>query len=159
MPTFGIESNGRIEKTAIYYNGEQLAGVREVFVNLDENGTFDAIVQYVGRDNVLYTKQIFTDYFENVQTREPSFSEEEADSLRLLTVDSEGTIETAHVAINNEEQSGIVSLFVHIKAPNHTSGGLRSVFGGTKEIPERPEFNIQITYRNDDDSLSTEGIF
>ena len=27
MATFAIESNGRIEKTAIYYNGEQLSGI------------------------------------------------------------------------------------------------------------------------------------
>lgn len=159
MATFGIESNGRIEKTAIYYNGEQLAGVREVFINLDEHGTFDAIIQYLGRDGQLQTKQIFTDYFDNVQTREPSFTEEEAASLRLLVIDSDGSIESTHVAINDEEQFGIVSLFIHIKAPHHTSGGLRSIFGGQKNIPERPEFVVQVTYRNDDDTLSTEGIF
>lgn len=159
MPEFTIESNGRIEKTAIYYNGDQLAGVREIFLNIDEEGTFDAVVQYTGSDGQLYTKQIFTDYFENAKTREPAFTEEEAEMMRQLTVVSEGDIDTATVLIDGEEQFGIVSLLVHIKSATHTSGGLRSWFGGKKDVPERPEFKVQITYRNDDDSLSTEGVF
>ncbi|MCU0330235.1 MAG: hypothetical protein MUC47_04555, partial [Candidatus Kapabacteria bacterium] len=99
MPEFTIESNGRIEKTAIYYNGDQLAGVREIFLNIDEEGTFDAVVQYTGSDDQLYTKQVFTDYFENAKTREPAFTEEEAQTMRQLTVISEGDIDTATVLI------------------------------------------------------------
>lgn len=159
MPEFAIESNGRIEKTAVYYNGEQLAGVREIFLNLDENGAFDAIIQYQGEDGQMYVKQIFSDYLEMVRTREPSFDEEEAQSLHLLMVASDGDINTTGVFIDDVEQTGIVSLFVHMKPANNTSSGIRGFFGGRPDIPEATEFKAQITYRNDDDSLSTEGIF
>jgi len=147
MPEFSIESNGRIEKTAVYYNGDQLRGVREIMLNLDENGAFDAVVQYQGTDEQLHTKQIFADLLENVQTMEPSFTEEEAAQLRLITIRSDGDINNTFVYINDEEQGGIVSLFLHMKAPAQTSQD------------SRPEFKAEITYRNDDDSLSTEGVF
>lgn len=62
MATFGIESNGRLENTAVYYNGEQLAGLRQVLLNLAEDGTFDAVISYRGEDGRLYTKNPFTDY-------------------------------------------------------------------------------------------------
>jgi len=159
MPEFAIESNGRIEKTAIYYNGEQIAGVREVFINIDEEGAFDAVVQYQGEDGQLYTKQIFTDYFEHVRMREPSFDEDEARSLHLLMVSSEGDLGTTVVYRDGEEQFGIVSLLVHMKPPTNTSSGIRGWFGGRKDVPDATEFKAMITYRNDDDTLSTEGIF
>lgn len=145
MAEFSIESNGRIEMTAVYYNGEQLAGVREVMLNLDENGTFDGVVRYLGSDGDEHSKQIFSEYLENSQTREPAFTEEEARSLRLLTVESDGDIENTHVWIDQQEQFGIVSLFIHIKAPSGTS--------------EPPEFRAEVTYRNDDGTHSTEGVF
>lgn len=159
MPEFAIESNGRIEKTAVYYNGEQIAGVREIFLNLDESGAFDAVIQYLGEDGELYTKQIFSEYFEKVKMREPSFDEEEARSLHLLMVASDGDINSTVVYIDDVEQTGIVSLFVHMKPPSNTSSGIRGFFGGRPDIPEATEFKAQITYRNEDDSLSTEGIF
>jgi hypothetical protein len=159
MPEFSIESNGRLEKTAIYYNGDQLDKVREVFVNMDEDGTFDAIIQYIGSNNELYTKNIFTDYFENVQTEQAGFSEEEAQSLQMVMISSDGDIENSFVVRNGQEQDGIVSLYIHIKAPTHTSGGLARFFGGQKNIPESPEFKAEITYREDDESTTMERIF
>ena len=86
MPEFSIESAGLLPRTAIYYNGQQLRGVKEVFLNLDENGTFDAIIQYEGRDEQIYTKNVMTDYLEQVQLSEPLFTEEEARTMTLLTV-------------------------------------------------------------------------
>lgn len=159
MPEFSIESNGLLPTTAVYYNGQQLRGVKEIFLNLDEEGTFDAILQYEGSDGQFYTKNVMQDYLENVQLTEPMFTEEEAAQMTLLTVDSDGDIESTIVAINNQEQVGIVSLYVHIKAPTAPEGGLFGFFGGKKEIPERPEFKADIVYREEDGRLTTEGVF
>ncbi len=38
--TFAIESNGFLEKTACYINGQQVGGLKEVFINIDEAGIF-----------------------------------------------------------------------------------------------------------------------
>jgi hypothetical protein len=159
MTEFTILSNGRMERTAVYVNGEQLRGVKEILLSLDENGTFDAILQYVGTDGQLYTRQMFNEYLDAVQTTDPTFDEEEASRMRALTVQSDGDIAGTIVFIDGEEQAGIVSLYVHMKSPTHTSGGLRAFFSGKKDIPERTEFKAEITYRNDDDSLSTEELY
>ncbi len=159
MPKFAVESNGRIEKTAIYYNGEQLAGVKELFLNLTEDGTFDAVLQYQGTDGALHSKQIFTDHFDNVKTMRPSFTEEEAQQLQLLSVESSGEIDSTEVTVNNQPLDGITSLIVHIKAPEKLdSGGLRNIFS-SKKIPEYTDFKAEITFRNEDGSLSTENVF
>jgi hypothetical protein len=158
MATLGIESNGRLEKTAIYINGEQIGGLKELFLNLDEEGTFDAVLQYEGSDKVLYTKNVFEDYLNNIKIVEPSFTEEEAESLQLLVVESEGDIDTCAVYINDEMQEGIVSLLVHIKGVQTKSSGISGFFG-KKEVIDGPVFKADITYRNDDDSIETQGIF
>lgn len=158
MATFSIESNGLLESTAVYFNGGQLGGVREIFLNLDEEGTFDAIIQYQGTDNTLYTKQIFTDYLENLKLVEPSFTEEEAAQLQLFTLESNGGIDTAVVLLNEEPLEGVVSVLVHIKTGGQNKGGIRSLFS-KPQIPEHDEFKAEITYRNEDDSLETENIF
>lgn len=160
MAEFSIEGNGRLEKTAIYFNGEQLDGVREVFLNLDEHGAFDAIVMYVGTDGISYTKNVFTDYLENIGTEPPGFTEEEATALSILTLVSDGDIAQTSILRNNEEQNGVVSVYVHIKAPNvPQGGGLRAFFGGQKEIPEHTEFKAEIVYREDNGDLTTERLF
>ena len=157
MPTFSIESNGLLEKTAIYYNGEQLGGIKEVFLNLDEEGTFDAFIQYEGTDKSLYTKQIFTDYFENIKVVEPTFTEEEAEELQLLTIESDGEISNSVLMFNNEELEGVVSLEVHIKGTNKVSG-LKSLFK-QNDLSDKPVFKAEITFRNEDESLETESVF
>lgn len=160
MAEFSIEGNGRLEKTAVYYNGEQLDGVREIFLNIDEQGTFDAMLMYVGTDGRSYTKNIFADYLENIRTEPPGFSEEEARQLSMLTVISDGDLESTVLVRNNEEQVGVVSLFVHIKAPSVPEGGsLRAFFGGSKQIPDATEFRAEIVYREDNGQLTTEGVF
>jgi hypothetical protein len=157
MATFSIESNGRLEKTALYFNGEQIGGVKELFLNIDEEGTFDAIIQYEGTDKKIHSKHIFNDYLEFLQVVEPSFTEEEAQSLRALTIDSEGEIEDTLVLLDDEQEEGIVSLFVHIKAANNPKG-LKAFFN-KNNIPEHPEFKAEIVFRYDDGSLETEEIF
>lgn len=160
MPELSIEGNGRLERTAIYYNGQQLDKVREIFIHISEDGDFDALIMYVGSDGQHYTKNLFTDYLDGVQTEPPGFTSEEASSLQMLTIDSDGTLESTLLLRNNEEQDGVVRLYVHIKAPTVEEGrGLRSWFGGSKNIPERAEFAAEITYREIDGSLTTEGVF
>ena len=158
MATFALESNGRLEKTAIYFNGETLGGIKEVFLNLDEEGTFDAILQYEGTDRVLYTKQIFQDYLENIKVVEPPFDEEEAEELQLLEIESSGDIADTLVLYNGEELQGLISLFVHIKGAQ-SKNGIRAFFSGKKEVPEHVEFRADFTFRNDDGTISEEGVF
>lgn len=158
MATFGIESNGRLEKTAIYFNGEQLGGVKEVFLNLDEDGTFDSIIQYEGTDKNLHTKSLFLDTLNNIRVTEPSFTDEDASELRLLEIDSNGDIENTVVFYNGEELNGLVNLYVHIKGSQSTTG-IKSLFGGKKQLTDSAEFKAEFTFRNDDDSIETEAIF
>jgi len=158
MSTFGIESNGRLEKTAIYFNGEQLGGIKEVFLNLDETGTFDTILQYEGTDKQLYTKSIFTEYLENTKIVEPSFTEEEASELNLLEIQSDGEIESTIVVFNKQELEGLVSLFVHIKGVQ-SKNSIRNIFSGKNNIPDHVEFKAEFEFRNEDGSLETEAIF
>ncbi|MFN4769139.1 MAG: hypothetical protein ACK5JL_03795 [Candidatus Kapaibacterium sp.] len=159
MATVVVESNGRIEKTAVYLNGEQLGGVRELVVNISEDGTFDCVLVYTGDDGQQYTRNPFTEYADHVQTREPAFTEEEASMLQQLSIDSDGSVESTTVCINDEPQDGIVSMFLHIKAPDtQKPTGIRRWFGGARSAG-RAEFNADITYRNSDDSIVTESVF
>lgn len=156
MATLAIESNGRIEKTAVYYNGEQVGGLKEIFLNIDEDGTLDAVIQYEGTNSELYTKNIFEDYLDNLKVVPPSFTEEEASQLTLFVVESNGDIENTLLFINNEPLEGVVNLFLHIKSSKAKSG-ISSIF--KKNIPADIEFKADITFRNDDDSIETERIF
>ncbi len=141
MPELSIESNGLLETTAVYYNGTQLKGVRELLLNLDENGAFDAIIQYKGQDGSMYTRNVLQEYLDNVATTEPAFTEEEAQSMRLLTVDSDGTLEGTIIALDGYRQDGIVSLYVHISGPPNV-----------KLIGE-------ITFREENGDLTREGVW
>jgi len=157
MATLSIESNGLLEKTAVYYNGEQLSGIKELFLNLDEDGSFDAFIQYEGTDGNLYTKQIFSDYLENIKIIEPSFTEEESQELHLLTIESNGDIDETLVFYDEEPLDGIVRLMLHIKGTSKPSG-LAKLFK-SKDVVDKPVFISEITFRNEDDELETETIF
>ncbi len=160
MAQFSLESNGLLEDTAIYFNGKQIEGVKEIFLNLDEDGTFDSVIQYEGSDGVLHSKEIFNDYLANIKTRPPAYSEEDTDSLQLLTIESNGDIGQTYVFRNDEEQFGIVSLFIHIKGTSTVDRpSLKSMFSAKKNIPDIPEFKVEITYREDNDDLTTENVF
>ena len=160
MPSLSIESNGRLENTAIYINGMQIGGVKEILLSLDEDGTFDAVIQYLGTDKEVYTKQLFRDTLSNLKTVPPSYTEAEAErlQLQLLTIESEGGIETTDVLINDEYEEGIVNIFLHIKSATQNKKGISSVFGKKEQI-ETETFKAQITYRNEDETLETEEIF
>lgn len=158
MKELTVESNGRLGKTAIYLNGEQLAGLKELFLNLDEDGTFDSIIKYVDADDEEFTKNIFADNLTGLQVQEPTFTEEEAEELEELTIESDGFIENTIVSWDEEEQEGVVSLLVHIKVPAKEKKGLTNFFSKAKTI-EDSVCKAQIVYRNEDDSLETETVF
>ncbi len=157
MPEFSIESNGMLEKTAVYYNGAQLSGIKEIFVHIDETGGFDAFVQYVGKDKNVYTKKIFTDYLVEAETTEPSFTEEDAMELQLLTIESEGDLDSTVVSWNEEPLDGIVDMLIHIKG-TEDENGIKKFFS-SKKLSGGAKFIAEIIFREEDDSLETEQIF
>lgn len=159
MATFAIESNGRIEKTAVYFNGEQLAGLKEILVHIDEDGTFDAIVQYLGTDEKMHIKNIFQDNLTNVKVQQPSFTEEEAKTLTQLVIESDGTLEETYLILNGEELDGVVNVLVHIKSNKMKESGIKAMFGAEKAAVFNADFKSEITFRNEDDSLDTDRIF
>lgn len=159
MRSFSIESNGRLENTAIYYNGEQLGGIKEIFLNLDEDGTFDAVLRYEGTDKNMYTKQIFHDYFENVKIRPASFDDEEAQNLQLLTIESDGDIENTVVFRNEQPLDGLICLLVHIKNGSVKESGIKSLFSRAPVSSDPITFRAELTFRNDDGSTDVEGVF
>ncbi len=159
MPELSIESNGRLEKTAVYINGEQCRGIKELFLNLDENGTFDAIIQYEGYDNNIHTKRIFRDSLTALKFSPPAFTEEEAKHLNLLQVDSDGDIENTVVAFNGKELEGLISLFLHLRSATAPERGIFDMFTNNKYDSEAAVFKSEFVFRNFDDSISREAIF
>ncbi len=159
MRSFSIESNGRLENTAVYYNGEQLGGIKEIFLNLEEDGTFDSVIRYEGTDKNMYTKQIFHDYFENIKIRPAAFDEEEAQNLQLLTIESDGDIENTVVFRNDQPLDGLISLLVHVKNGAAKDGGIKSLFSRAPATSEPITFRAELTFRNDDGSTEVEGVF
>ena len=158
MAVLSIESNGLLEKTAVYYNGSQVAGIKELLINIDEEDTFDALIQYEGTDKQIYTKHVFSDYLNNLKTVPPSFTEEESQELQLFTVESNGEIGDTVLYINEESLEGVVSLFLHIKASKNKSGFLD--FLKNKEISSSDViFKSEISFRNDDGTIDVEEIF
>lgn len=158
MPTLAVESNGTIEMTAVYYNGKQIAGVRELFLNLDEYGSFDALIVYKDNSGVETIRNPFTDYLDNIEFKEPSFTEEEASSLHLLEIESDGDIQNTLVYYDNQPLDGLVNLFLHIKAPVVKKSLISSLLGKGKYV-ENVEFKATFTFRYEDGRIETEGIF
>ncbi len=156
MATLAIESNGRIEKTAVYYNGEQIGGLKEIFLNIDEDGALDAVIQYEGSNGELYTKNIFEDYLDNLKIVPPSFTDDEASQLTLFVVESNGELDNTLLFINDEPLEGVTNLFVHIKSAKAQTG-ISSIF--KKNVPADIEFKAELTFRNEDDTIDTERIF
>ncbi len=159
MPEFAIESNGRLEKTAVYMNGEQMRGIKEIFFNLDENGTFDAIIQYEGYDGKIHTKRIFKDQLNSLKFSPPAFTAEESKHLNLLQVDSDGDIENTTVAFNGEMLDGLVSMFLHLRSSTAPETGILDIFSNNEYDTEAAIFKTEFVFRDLDDTLSREQIF
>jgi hypothetical protein len=161
MRAVTVESNGRLEKTAVYVGGEQLAGIRELLIHLDEDGTFDAYLEYEGSDGVVRNKEVFGEYLEGLRTRPPAFSEEEARSLRRLTIESDGTIGNTIVAVDDEVLDGLIRLFVHLKGrgAGAAPSGLARFFGSKEPAPAANAFRAEATFRYEDGSERTEEVF
>ncbi|MCX7909915.1 MAG: hypothetical protein N2560_10440 [Ignavibacteria bacterium] len=158
MAVLSIESNGTIEMTAVYYNGQQVSGLSELFLNLSEDGTFDSVISYTGIDGQEYIKNPFLDYLDNIQFREPVFTEEEAQQLHLLTIESDGDIENTTVFFDNEVLDGLVNLFVHIKSPKKNKSSIVSLFKKEK-YSEGAVFKATFTFRYPGNVIKTEEIF
>ncbi len=158
MAVLSIESNGTIEMTAVYYNGQQVAGLSELFLNLCEDGTFDSVISYTGTDGFEYHKNPFLDYLDNIPYREPAFTEEESQRLHLLTIESDGEIENTNVYFDNEMVDGLVNLFVHIKSPKKTKSSIVSFLKKEKSL-EGAIFKATFTFRYPGDIIKTEEIF
>jgi len=159
MPELSIESNGRLEKTAVYYNGEQIRGIKEILLNLDENGTFDAVIQYEGLDKNIYTKNIFLEELANIRFTSPAFTEEESKHLNLLQLTSNGDIADTSVGFNGSMLDGLVSLFLHIRSPNAPKEGIMKIFSDDDEEYKAAAFKSEFVFRNQDDSITRESIF
>lgn len=158
MRELTIESNGSLEKTAVYINGEQIGGIHQLMLHINEEGDFDTVFVYEGTDKQMYTKNLFTDYLDNIKKVPPTFTEEEAQYLRLLTVTSDGELANTLVYINEEEQMGLTDLLVQIQRGSQPQKSLTTLFK-KQEPAERPVFRAEAQYRNEDDSISTELIF
>jgi hypothetical protein len=158
MREFSIESNGSLEKTALYFNGEQIGGVHQLMLHISENGDFDTIIVYEGTDKQMHTKNLFSDYLDNVKKVTPTFTEEEAQFMRLLTVTSDGSLETTMVYINEEPQDGVVDLLVQVQRGAQAQRSFTTMFK-KPEVGETPVFRAEVQYRNEDNSLSTELVF
>ena len=161
MRTITIESNGRIEKTAVYVNGEQISGIRELLISIDEEGTFNAILSFIGITGELHTKQLFTEDLSTMKRKEASFTEIEAQELRSITIESDGTLDNTTVLINNEFAEGIISLSMHIlidmQQQSHKSF-LKRLFSKEQSFNET-RFITEIVFRNPDGSEQIETIF
>jgi hypothetical protein len=160
MRTISIESNGRIEKTAVYLNGEQITGIRELLVSIDEEGIFNAIISFTSATGVLLTKQLFVDDLSQLQRREAAFSDEEAMDLRSLSIESDGNLDNTSVFINNEFIDGIVSIMVHIMIDSvqKKENVFTKIFSKNQTYSET-RFLTEIVLRNPDGSESIESIF
>jgi len=159
MPELSIESNGRLEKTAVYFNGEQIRGVKEILLNLDENGTFDAVIQYEGSDKSIYTKNIFLDELNNLMFSPPAFSEEESKHLNLLQLQSNGDIADTTVAFNGQILDGLISMFLHVRSPNAPKEGILKIFSDKDGEYVSAVFKTEFVFRNVDETITRESIF
>ncbi|MCX8055291.1 MAG: hypothetical protein N3A67_06465 [Ignavibacteria bacterium] len=158
MPTFSISSNGRLEKTVVFYNGEQLTGLKEIYININEEGNFEAIIQYQGTDKKTYVFNIFEDYLINLKTTESTLTDLEFENLVTLTIESDGNLENTSVFIDDEYQEGVVSLYVHIKGADNKDG-IRKFLSSKYYIPDTPELYSEIIFRNEDGSFDKEKVF
>ncbi|MFZ9976737.1 MAG: hypothetical protein ACO3GR_01455 [Candidatus Kapaibacteriota bacterium] len=160
MRTISIESNGRLEKTAVYVNGEQVTGIRELLLSIDEEGTFNAIVSFVSTSGILLTKQVFTDDLSQLQRREAAFSEVEAMDLRSFAIESDGTLDNTSIFMNNEFIDGIISIMIHItiEASQPMKGMFTKLFSKNSTLSQT-RFITEIVLRNPDGSELIESIF
>lgn len=154
---FSLESNGRIERTALYLNGEQLGGIKELLINVNEDGTYTGVIAYVGTDGQLYTKSLFEDYLDKLKVVAPTVTEEEARSLQLFTIATNGTLDSTNLFLNDEPLYGVVDLFIHVKRADQPSFFQNLL--SKRAIGASDTFRAQIVFRNEDGSLSTENVF
>jgi hypothetical protein len=125
---------------------------------LNEDGTFNSIIKYVGIDSKEYIRNIFEDELSLLQVTEPSFTDEELAALQVITVESDGDVSDTYIYWNDEEQGGIVSVFIHIKAPTKEKKSIINLFGKDKVYADSV-CSAEITFREEDDTLTIEKVF
>ena len=160
MRTISIESNGRIEKTAIYVNGEQVSGISELLISIDEDGTFNTIISFEDQSGNIHTKNLFSDDLSLLKRKDPSFSIEDSIQLQVFTIESDGNLENTSLYMNEEFIEGVISIMIHLKANFHKQKQtlLSSLFS-KKQLASEIYFQTEIVYRNSDDTHSIESIF
>lgn len=159
MLSITIVSNGRLERTAVYINGEQVASIRELFISINEDGEFNSAIKYLSSEKEELVKDPFNDELSLIQITEPSFTEEELENLQSITIESDGDLDNTMVFWNDEAQEGIISLFLHIKAPSkEKKQGLSGMFGKTTTMADSV-CTAELTFREFDDSITVEKVF
>lgn len=159
MRTITIESNGRLERTAIYINGEQVTGIRELLISIDEEGTFNSIITFIDKTGIQSTKQLFSDDLSHMKRIEASFTTEDSHQLQSFTVESDGDLEQTSLFMNNEFIEGVISVMIHLKIETQQpSSSLLSIFR-KKQLIHENFFQTEIVFRNSDGTQSVETIF
>ena len=159
MRTITIESNGRLERTAIYVNGEQVAGVRELLISIDEEGTFHSIISLISGSGIQVTKQLFTDDISQLQRKEAAFTSEESFQLQSFSIESDGDLEQTSLFMNDDFVVGVVSIIIHIRIEtSQPTKSLFSWFTKHRNVHENV-FQTEIVFRNPNGTHSVESIF
>ncbi|NBO70714.1 hypothetical protein EBV26_09570 [bacterium] len=160
MRTVTIESNGRIEKTAIYINGEQITGIKELLIAIDEESNFNAIISFEDNIGNVHTKQLFTDDLSSLKRKDPTFSMEDSEYLQSFTIESNGDLQETSLFIKDEFIEGVISILIHIKVDIQDSktGFLSSIFDKKPKFTNTM-FSNEIVFRNPDGTQSIETIF
>jgi len=159
MRTITIESNGRLERTAIYVNGEQVTGVRELLISIDEEGTFNSIISFIDGRGIQVTKQLFTDDISQLQRKDAAFTSEESSQLQSFSIESDGELEQTSLFMNDEFVEGVISIMIHIKIEtSQPSSSLFSLFKKHRNVHQNL-FQTEIVFRNSDGTQSVETIF
>jgi hypothetical protein len=149
MRTLDIWSNGLIHQTILCFNSQQLVGVREFLLDLNEDGTFRVLINYEGADGEFRVKNPFTDHL--VSLRTTSLADDDV-PRSVLTIESNGTIESTAISFNQQELSGVVSLLIYMRRVRE--GVIHWLRHG-----DRDEFVSEITFREADGRLTQEVLF
>lgn len=152
MRMLEIRSNGRLETTTLHLNGEQLVGVRELFIDLKEDGTFDAWLTYENADSQTLSKRLFSEYLEKLRVA-PAGEVTAPLAPRSLVIEGDGEIADTTIALDNERLDGLVELFVYLRRAQ--GGG----FWKWKREGEHDEFMATATFRNEDGTLDHDTLF
>jgi len=148
LRTLEIRSSGRLENTTVHLNGEQIVGVRELFLNLKEDGTFDNWITYESTSNEILSKELFREYLADLNVNAEGFAAAGAS----LVFESDGNIDGTTIWRNEQRLDGLVEIFVYLR--NVKTGWFKWRRDGQED-----EFRAEAQFRNQDGSINGETIF